>query len=552
MKINKVNKKFVAYFKKFNYLGLVFAVIFFALSVAPSLLPRTAYIQGLVTGLSVASGYGIGVLISAVIRWLVQNEIPVKVKEYAWKALYVVGFVVLVAFTWLAKVWHNEVQALVGLPTNQSFHILNVWLIAIIVFVIILFISRLLGKLFNFTYIKIDHLLPKRLSILLSLIIISSLVFWVVSGVFATNFVNVANAYFGQRDTTVPEGYTQPTSPLRSGSAESLSSWDTIGYQGRKFVAGGPDKQKIEQVVGQATNEPVRVYVGLKAAETAQQRADIVVQEMERTGAFNRQAIILATTTGSGWLEPQAVDSVEYMYGGNTAIVSQQYSYLPSWISYLTDKETATEAGQALFDAVYGKWMQMPKDTRPKLYAYGLSLGSYGGQTPYSGVNDLRFSIDGALFVGTPNFTNLWRNTTNNRDKGSPEWLPVYDNGKAVRFAYDNESITKDTSTWQKPRILYVQHASDPVVWFDFSLIDTKPDWLKEPRGPDVSPATRWFPVVSFFQLGIDQISAGTVPYGHGHMYGNAVVNSWATVTDPPNWDTNKTKILQEYINNNY
>ncbi|MBP9821091.1 hypothetical protein KBC85_03040, partial [Candidatus Saccharibacteria bacterium] len=89
MKINKVNKKFIAYFKKFNYLGLVFAVIFFALSVAPSLLPRTAYIQGLVTGLSVASGYGIGVLISAVIRWLVQNEVPAKVKMHAWKALYV-------------------------------------------------------------------------------------------------------------------------------------------------------------------------------------------------------------------------------------------------------------------------------------------------------------------------------------------------------------------------------------------------------------------------------------------------------------------------------
>ena len=99
---------------------------------------------------------------------------------------------------------------------------------------------------------------------------------------------------------------------------------------------------------------------------------------------------------------------------------------------------------------------------------------------------------------------------------------------------------------------MYVQHASDPVVWFDFSLIDTKPDWLNEKRGPDVSPATRWFPVVTFLQLGIDQASAGTVPVGYGHMYGSAVVNSWVAVTNPPNWTTDKTTKLQNFINENY
>jgi uncharacterized membrane protein len=550
--LNKLKLKATNYLGSLNYLGLLFAVSFFAFSVSPSLLPRTALIQGVVSGLSIVAGYGIGVAISHLIRWSTESDVPKKFKRPAWLFLYIGGAVTILIFAWLGKLWHDEVRSLVGLDPDHGLRIFTVLLITLLVAMFILAISRGIRKLFRFILVKIDQFLPRRISHGLSFVIVSLFIFWIASGVFASNFLAFANSYFGARDTTVPDGYSQPVDSLRSGSAESLSSWDKIGYQGRKFVAGGPNKTDITNVMGGQANDPIRVYVGLKQAETAEQRAEIAVKELERTGAFKRSVLILATTTGSGWLEPSAVDSIEYIYGGNTAIVSQQYSYLPSWISYLADKETATDAGQALFDAVYGKWSQIPKESRPKLYAYGLSLGSFGGQTPYSGVNDLRFSIDGAVFVGTPNFTRLWRNVTDNRDNGSPEWLPVYQGGKAVRFANNNESITADQTNWKSPRILYVQHASDPVVWFDFSLIDTKPDWLNEKRGPDVSPATRWFPVVTFLQLGIDQASAGNVPVGYGHMYGSAVVNSWVSVTNPPNWTTEKTTKLQNYINENY
>ena len=55
------------------------------------------------------------------------------------------------------------------------------------------------------------------------------------------------------------------------------------------------------------------------------------------------------------------------MTGGDSAIVSIQYSYLPSWISYLVDQKEAREAGRALFDAVYDRWSQLSIDDRPKL-----------------------------------------------------------------------------------------------------------------------------------------------------------------------------------------
>lgn len=536
------------YTSRLNYLGLVFALLFYVFSMLPSLMPRTSVIQGVVTGLSIAAGYGIGAFISNMIRWFTEKDAPDTVKPYAWKALYIIGPIVILVYAVLGSIWHDEVRELIGLEPDQSLRLYTILAVAILVAMIVLAIARTIRRFFHFLFHKIDIVLPRRISMALSLIAVAVTVFWIASGLLGNTFITVANSYYGYRDTTVPEGYEQPQSPLRSGSPESYSTWETIGYQGRKFVAGGPSQEELSDFSKTEAIEPIRVYVGLKAAESAEDRAEIAVKELERTGAFERDILVLATTTGSGWLEPPAMNAVEYMYNGNTAIVSQQYSYLPSWISYLADKSTATEAGQALYDAVFAAWAELPKDSRPKLIAYGLSLGSFGGQTPYSGINDLRLSIDGAFFLGTPNFTTLWRNTTDNRDEGTPEWQPTYKNGKTVRFASTAEDIARNQENWEYPRVLYMQHASDPVVWFDFSLITNKPDWLNEKRGPDVSPATRWYPVVSFFQLGVDQASSGTAPVGHGHQYGNSVVEGWAAVTNPPNWNEEETKELQELI----
>jgi uncharacterized membrane protein len=549
---SKIVVKIKKYNEKLNYLGLVFALLFYVLSILPSLLPRTSVIQGLVTGISIVSGYGVGVLISFLIRWFSEKDAPSNVKKHAWKALAILAPIVIIFFGALGSIWHDEVRELVGLQPDHDLRLPVVLGVSILIAIVILAISRAIRRFFRFLFRKIDILLPRRISYAISLGLVAFLVIWTASGLLAQTFIAVANSIYSQRDTTTPEGYVQPTNTLRSGSPESLSTWDTLGFQGRKFVAGGPSSDELTAYNKTQAEEPIRVYVGLKAAESAEDRAEIAVAELKRTGAFEKDILILATTTGSGWLEPPTVDSLEYIYNGNSAIVSQQYSYLPSWISYLVDAETATQAGQALYDAVFSAWSELPKNERPKLIAYGLSLGSFGGQTPYSGINDLRLSIDGALFQGTPNFTTLWRNTTDNRDEGSPEWQPTYKDGVTARFASTNEDITKDTAKWTYPRVLYMQHASDPVVWFDFSLITQKPDWLNETRGPDVSPATRWYPIVSFVQLGIDQMMAASVPVGHGHQYANTVVDSWVAVTNPPNWTEEKSVTLQEFINTEY
>jgi len=83
-------------------------------------------------------------------------------------------------------------------------------------------------------------------------------------------------------------------------------------------------------------------------------------------------------------------------------------------------------------------------------------------------------------------------------------------------------------------RIVYLQYASDAVTFFDFHALYREPDWMKQPRGPDVSPDLTWYPVVTMLQLALDMAMATTSPMGYGHVYApEHYVDAWMAVTDP-------------------
>ncbi len=172
-----------------------------------------------------------------------------------------------------------------------------------------------------------------------------------------------------------------------------------------------------------------------------QDRADLAVAELERTGAFDRDVLAVVTVTGTGWIDPDAAEALEVLHGGNTAMVAIQYSFLPSWIATLLADDASTEAGAVLFDTVYETWAQLPEDDRPELIIYGLSLGSYGAEAAFAGstadnsIANLTARADGALLGGPTNDNEVWGQITAARDDGSPVWRPVYDGGshRAVR-----------------------------------------------------------------------------------------------------------------------
>lgn len=126
-------------------------------------------------------------------------------------------------------------------------------------------------------------------------------------------------------------------------------------------------------------------------------------------------------------------------------------------------------------------------------------------------------------------------------------WLPRFQDGSVVRFTARRNALNSWGNRWGPVRFVYVQHASDPMTFFSPDLLYQEPPWLHGPRGPDVSPALRWFPIVTFLQVGFDLPNAMSVPLGYGHNFdASSYIDAWIAVTDPPNWSANDTRRLKE------
>jgi len=503
------------------------AIIFAALSFTPSLLPRGGLIQGIVCGITAAIGYGLAVWAASIWRAFADRE-PRRPRRWAWWTFIITAIVLFAVAFALGQYWQYEIRKLMGVTEYNIPLAVASPVIAVLFFCLFLAIGRGLRGLYRWLAKLLNRWIGQRAARGVGWILVVGLTYVVVSGVLLQGFVNLMNAAYGTRDTKTAEGIHQPTTSLRSGGSGSLIPWNTLGWQGRNFIGKGPSVSDIEKFTGKPAMEPIRIYAGLASAKGAEAQAALAVKDLQRAGGFHRKYLAVVTTTGSGWVDPALVDSFEYLTNGDCATVAIQYSYLPSWISYLVDQAKALAAGRALFDAVYGVYAKMPIDQRPKLFVAGESLGSFGGEAAFTGANDLANRTNGALFAGPPNFNTLFRQFSDNRDPGSPEVEPVYQDGQVVRFANDaSTGIPPEGQPWNGTRVLYLMHPSDPIVWWSPHLIFSQPDWISEPPGKDVLKTMFWMPFITFWQVTADLPFATGVPDGHGHRYSAEYVDGW-------------------------
>ena len=530
--------------------GAVLALLFFALSLLPSMLPRTYLFQGIVSGISMMTGYGIGVLCEWAWDFLDVPRPRGRARTAVTAVLVGAAGVFVASGTWQHVGWQNEVRATYGLEAITPVVLLPVLVIAIVVAAFLLAVARSLRKLFDATWRLLYRRLPRRLSLLLGGIAVLVLVNLVYNGVLVNSFFGVSNQVFAASDTGTIEGQRRPQSPLRSGGADSLVSWESLGRQGRSFVSTGPSVEDINAFSGGGAAEPIRVYAGLRSARSLQARAGLVLDELIRTDAFDREVLVIGTTTGTGYLDPVGVDPLEYVHNGDTAIVGVQYSYLPSWISLLADQDTVRRTARVVFETIHGHWSTLPEDQRPELYLYGQSLGSYGAESILTSVNIVNEPIDGALLVGPPFISELWRQLVADRQDGTPAWRPVYEGGRTVRFTGEDDALDVPDGDWGPTRIAYLQHASDPVVFFSPDLILTPPAWLEDgQRGPGIAEDFVYVPLVTFWQMAFDLAGAANVPEGWGHMYSpEANGAAWAAVTRPDGWSDADTQRLRDVL----
>jgi len=513
--------------------GVWGAVVFSCLSFTPSLLPRTGVIQGVVWGISAALGYGVGVLLAAIWRAFA-NRGPRPATARTWRITLVAGAVLLVVSFGLGQYWQHRIRDLTRVTEYNVLLVALSPVIALGVFALLVALGRGLRALYRGLARLLRRWIGPRAAAAVGWIAVAGLVYVVVTGVLLDGLVSAANEAFSTRDTTTAEGVAQPTTDLRSGGPGSLVPWDTLGWQGRTFTGTGPTAADITALMQTPAQEPIRAYAGLATSEDAETRARLAVDDLQHAGGFQRANLLVVTTTGSGWVNGSSANTFEYLTAGNSAIVAMQYSYLPSWLSYLVDQTKAREAGRALFDAVYERWSALPAADRPRLFVGGESLGSFGGEAAFSGEFDLRNRTSGAVFAGPPNFNTLFTEFRDHRDAGSLERLPVYKDGRTVRFTDDaTTGIPPAGVAWDGPRAAYLMHASDPIVWWSPRLILREPDWAAEPPGKDVLAGVVWLPLVTFWQVTADLTFAGGVPDGHGHAYKAEYADAWNAVLRP-------------------
>jgi len=535
---------------KFSGPGMLMALLFFALSLFESLLPRTGLFQGVVSGITVAIGYGIGALGQWIWRYLGIPRLRGRVRTISSRVMLgILAFIVLSSM-WRHVGWQNGVRDLMGMDRVSPVVWLTIVPVTIGVAALLLIVTRSLGKLFYLFFRWLSKVFSDRLARVVGAVALGLVVWLTFTGVIENGFFAAANQMFAPKDTKLEEGIDQPDSALRSGSPDSVSEWETLGRKGRAFVATGPTVDDLNSFSGGGAIEPVRVYVGLKGAQTIEARAQLALEELIRAGAFEREILVVATTTGTGFLDANAVDPLEYIYNGDTAIVGVQYSYLPSWISLLADKEVTRETSRVVFDAVHSYWSTLPEDKRPRIYLYGLSLGSFGVESILTSINIINEPIDGAFMAGPPFVNDLHKELMETRDAGSAASLPIYQNGRTVRFTAAENALDVPTATWQDTKIVYLQHASDPVVFFSWNLAFNQPDWLLPgQRGPDVSPEMVWVPIVTMWQVALDLPAAGNTPEGFAHLYTKAAnIDGWLGVTQPNGWTDADTASLKAFV----
>ncbi|HET9889592.1 MAG TPA: alpha/beta-hydrolase family protein [Mycobacterium sp.] len=537
--------------RHYTFTGTAVGVIFIWLSLTPSLLPRGALFQGLVSGFSGAVGYGLGVFAVWLVRYMAGRQSSPPPPRWAWLVLVPVAAVGLVAMAIWFHIWQDDVRDLMGVEHLKWYDYPLAGALSVVVLFAVVELGQFTRWLVRFLVGQLDRIAPFRLSATIVVVVLVTLTITLLNGVVLKFAMRTMNNTFASANEEMNPDTAPPKTPLRSGGPQSLVSWESLGREGRVFVEGGPTVEQLGSFNGAPATEPIRAYAGLDSSKGITAAAELAAQELQRTGGLQRAVVAVGTTTGTGWINEAEASALEYLYNGNTAIVSMQYSFLPSWLSFLVDKENARHAGQALFEAVDKLIRQMPEAQRPKLVVFGESLGSFGGEAPFMSLNNVLARTDGALFSG-PTFKNtIWTDLTSTRDAGSPQWLPIYQDGRYVRFVARAKDLTRPNAPWDHPRVVYLQHASDPIAWWTPDLLFSKPDWLREPRGYDVLPQTLWIPVVTFLQVSADMAVAVDVPDGHGHHYVADVADGWAAVLPPPGWTPDKTAKLRPLLHSN-
>jgi len=267
-------------------------------------------------------------------------------------------------------------------------------------------------------------------------------------------------------------------------------------------------------VMGQpARAAPAQVYVGLDSAPDSRTRVELAMDELDRTGGWDRSLLMLISPTGTGYVNYCAVAAAEYLSLGDIATVTMQYSKRPSPLS-LGRIGAAREQNRLLLLCVLERLRRRPAGRRPRVVLFGESLGAHTSQDVlmhWGTLGPQALGIDRALWIGTP-YASKWMHqvTGSARPDVDPDLVGVFNDFEQY------SALPPDRR--DRLRYVLVNHDNDGVTKFGVNLIASRPRWLEPGRPPvrdvagasprGVPPAMRWRPLTTFLQTFIDMKNA--------------------------------------------
>ena len=327
-----------------------------------------------------------------------------------------------------------------------------------------------------------------------------------------------------------------PLAEVTSGPGSPIP-WSDQSRESARWLSMTLTADAISEVVGEPVQQPIRVYASLDAAANAEERAALLLAEIDRTHALERSAFALFSPTGSGYINYVACETFEYLTRGDCASAGIQYSVLPSALS-LTQVDGATHQTRIVANGIVQRLMAMPAEERPRFYLFGESLGSQVSEEMFVGQGisgPSGIGLDAAVWIGTPAATTwrreLWGARTLAKAPGvgpGPAYLP-----RAIR---DWRALPPQEKA--RVRFLFLQNGDDPIPKFGSSVLWQRPDWLgpNDQRPPGSPRGTRWMPVTTFFMTFLDMQNAlvptpGIFDEG-GHDYRREVPEAIRVVWD--------------------
>ncbi len=526
---------------RFSLLGLVL----FAASLTPSLIPRGPEVQGILGGLMTAVGYLVGQI--ALLLWRAA-DMPRLSGRPATVLTWIAAAVIVAAFLWVlgsSLTWQNDLRAKMGMEPADALRLARIMAIAVATFAAAFLIGRLVASFFRLIRAWFYRVMPPRRANVLGFLAVVLILFVLTRDGIFDRVVTALDKSYETAQALFDRAPPLPTDARKTGSAASLVDWAAIGEPGRDYITTGPTAADIAAFTGRPALDPIRVYVGRANGETPRERAELALAELLRLGAFERAVLVVASPTGTGWMDPGAMDPVEYMHGGDIATVTVQYSYLQSPLALILETSSGLEQATALQDVIHGYWKTLPPESRPRLYVHGLSLGAWSSMYATNMFRLLDNPINGAFWAGPPFPSAFWNYVQNQRNPGSPWVLPTIGDGSLIRYASHVTDASQAVRDWGNIRIVFLQYSSDPVVFYDPASLWRAPPWMREPPAEDMSDYFVFMPIVTQFQLALDMALSFGSPPGHGHAYfAGDYIGPWVQVTAPDGWTPSDTQRL--------